>query len=248
MNSREIPQREIKIKPIELVRKQTTETDPEQESAAIEEKLAAAKRELELVKQETSKLKENAKASIQEEKESWINEKQRLVEEAKNEGYQAGFEQGKSESLHVYHETINNANRIVDLVKVDYQVTLEKTEEVIVQIAMHTAEKIINQQLQENPEQFVHIVKTALKEIKDQTVISIYLHPANYENVLQQKAELKRILEQETKLSLYIDEELKENSCIIEHPFGRIDASIDTQLEKIREALEELVMELGNDN
>lgn len=248
MDSREFPQREIKIKPIELVRKQTAETDPEQESAVIEEKLAAAKQELELVMQETSKLKENAKASIEKEKESWINEKQRLVEEAKNEGYQAGFEQGKNESLHVYHETINNANRIVDLVKVDYQVTLEKTEEVIVQIAMHTAEKIINQQLQENPEQFVHIVKTALKEIKDQTVISIYLHPANYENVLQQKAELKRILEQETKLSLYIDEELKENSCIIEHPFGRIDASIDTQLEKIREALEELVMELGNDN
>lgn len=246
MDSKDIPQREIKIKPIELVKKKTKRTDPQYESLVIEEKLKAAKKELELVQHEASELMDKANASVKKEKDSWAQEKQQWIEEAKREGYQVGFEQGKTESLNTYHETIDQANRIVDLANTDYQITLEKTEDVIIQLAMHTAEKIIEQKLNEKPEQFAHIVKNALKEIKDQAVISIYLHPVNYENVLQQKSELKRILEYDTKLSLYIDEKLKENSCIIEHPFGRIDASVDTQLEKIREALEE-VMEQGND-
>jgi len=243
----EIPQREIKIKPIELVKKQTKRIDPQQESFVIEEKLKEAKEELEVVRQEASEIIEKANASIKQEKDSWDQEKQQWIEQAKQEGYQAGFEQGKTESLNTYQETIEQANRIVDLANADYQITLEKTEEVIIQLAMHTAEKIMDQKLNEKPEQFAHIVKNAFKEIKDQTVISIYLHPANYENVLQQKTELKNILEYDTRLSLYVDEKMKENSCIIEHPFGQIDASVDTQLEKIRGALEE-VMEQENDS
>jgi flagellar assembly protein FliH len=36
---------------------------------------------------------------------------------------------------------------------------------------------------------------------------------------------------------------MTENQCLIEHPFGRIDASIDTQLEQIRNVLDQVTME-----
>ena len=88
-----------------------------------------------------------------------------------------------------------------------------------------------------------NVVALEIKEIKDQSVVSIYLHPANYEIVLEQKAELKKMLETDTKLSLYINDELAENSCVIKHPFGEIDASVDTQLEAIRNVLKDLTME-----
>ena len=239
-----MPKREIKIKPIELLKQEfQTEEVLKEDTRSTVTKLEQARIELVQVQQEKNRLQKETQESIQLAKDNWFEEKQQLVEQAKVEGYQVGFEQGKAESMTVYRESIEQANHIVDLVKMDYQKTLEKTEDVIIQLAIHTAEKILEEKLNEQPNLFIHIVKAALKEIKNQSVISIYLHPVNYEIVFEQKAELKRILENDTKLSIYINEELAENACIIEHPFGQIDATVDTQLEQIRSALNEMVME-----
>ena len=244
LRQQEISKREIKIKPIKLLKKEfQTEDALKEDTRSTATKLEQARMELVQVQQETNRIQEETQESIQLERENWTEEKQQWIEQAKAEGFQVGFEQGKTESITVYQDSLKQANHIVDLVKTDYQKTLEKTEDVIVQLAIHTAEKILEEKLQEQPKLFMHIVKSALKEIKNQSVISIYLHPVNYEIVLEQKAELKRILENDTKLSIYINEELAENACIIEHPFGQIDATVDTQLEQIRSALNELVME-----
>ncbi|MHA6251297.1 flagellar assembly protein FliH [Oceanobacillus sp. CAU 1775] len=240
---REVSQRKIQIKPIELPKEPVDIVSAEDELSMILDKLEKAKQELIKTESEEKNLLEEVRATIAQEKEQWQEEKLKWVEEAKAEGYQAGFKQGEVAGKKSYEESIEIANHIVDLVKVDYQKTLEKTEDVIIQLGMHTAEKIIETRLEEDPDLFLNIVRSALKEIKDQSIISIYLHPTNYETVLTQKDELKRILETDTKLSLYIKEDLEKNSCIIEHPFGQIDATVDTQLGQIRSALSELVME-----
>lgn len=239
----ELSRREIKIKPIERVKKETTTDNIVEESELLYSKLEQAKNELNQIKDEQQKLLEETKTVIQLEKDNWLTEKQEWMNEAKREGFEAGFKQGELKGIETYQESLAQANNIVDLVKVDYQKTLDRTEDVIIQLGIHTAEKILNQKLNEEPQLFLNIVKTALKEIKDQSVVSIYLHPSNYEEVLLQKEELKRMLEDNTKLSLYINEDLPEFSCVIEHPFGQIDASVDTQLESIRNILNELVME-----
>jgi len=116
----------------------------------------------------------------------------------------------------------------------------------IVKLAVRSAEKVIKQQLSEHPESFLEIVKAAIHELKDHAVVSIFLHPDNYEHVLKQKDELRQLLDAETKLAIYIREDLEKNSCLIEHPYGQIDASVDTQLDQIRQALEEKAMEISN--
>lgn len=241
MNYESIPQREIKIRPIKVVKHELE--DVVDETEIITSQLEQAKKELTQVENEKKLLLEETRTTIQLEKDNWATEKQQLFDEAKAEGYQAGFEEGKTESYKTYHETLEQANGIVDLVKVDYQKTLEKTEDIVIELAMHTAGKILEQKLDEQPDHFLDIVKAALKEINDQSVVSIYLHPEDFEAVLLQKEELKRILENDTKLSIYVNEKLEKNSCVIEHPFGQIDATINTQLENIRSALTELVME-----
>lgn len=239
----DLPRREIKIKPVPVKSVQTSKENEEQTLQNTLTKIEQAKLELQQLEAKKNNLLQQVENEIEQKKAAWEQEKDVLIKQAKEEGFQAGYEDGKRASFEQYKSLLDEANRIVDLVKVDYQKTLEQTEDVIIELAIHTAEKILNQQLKDEPSKFTHIVKTALKEIKDQSVVSIYLHPANYEIVLEQKAELKKMLETDTKLSLYINDELAENSCVIKHPFGEIDASVDTQLEAIRNVLKDLTME-----
>ncbi|MFB4475339.1 flagellar assembly protein FliH, partial [Oceanobacillus caeni] len=61
------------------------------------------------------------------------------------------------------------------------------------------------------------------------------------------KQELTQLLENNLKLSIYVKEELDVNACIVEHPFGQIDASIDTQLSQIKQILQDVVQENGHE-
>lgn len=232
----------IEIKPIELRidEQQSEQLIKEDDVVTLLEQVEKAKAEFAELNNKKESLLEATKAEIEKEKSEWQQEKLNWIESAKKEGYSAGFELGKSEVRIEYQKVLEQANTIVETTTKDYHATLEKSEDMIAQLAVKVAEKIIKTSLTENPAAFLEIVKAAVKEIENRSVISIYLHPMNYETVFAQKQELINLLENESKLSLYVKEDLSENACIIEHPFGRIDASIDTQLNQIRNVLLEL--------
>ncbi|WP_170140722.1 flagellar assembly protein FliH [Oceanobacillus arenosus] len=232
----------IEIKPIELKKEdKQSEQLTQEDVATLRAQAEKAKAEIAKLNNRKVSLIETTKAEIVKEKNEWQQEKLKWIESAKKEGYSAGFELGKADIRTEYQEILNQANNIVETTTKDYHTTLEKSEEMIAQLAVKVAEKIIKTSITENPTVFLDIVKAAVKEIEDRSTISIYLHPMNYEMVFEQKQELVNLLENESKLSLYVKDDLPENACIIEHPFGRIDASVDTQLNQIRNVLLELV-------
>ncbi|MFB4475144.1 hypothetical protein ACDI16_19880, partial [Oceanobacillus caeni] len=68
--------------------------------------------------------------------------------------------------------------------------------------------------IEEDSNAFFDIIKIAIKELQDQSDISIYLHPNKYSFVLDHKQELTQLLENNLKLSIYVKEELDVNACI----------------------------------
>lgn len=236
----------IEIKPIELITKKDKNKQQHQEAdrkTLLQNDVRTYERQISDLKKRKELLRQEIKHEIAQEKEQWEHEKKALMKEAHDKGYEDGFNIGKQESLNKYNALIDQANELIEQATKDYHATIEKSEEMIVDLAIHTAERIMQQKITDDPKNFLPIVSSAIHEIKDQSTISIYLHPNNYEVVLQQKAELADLLDGDTKLSIYINQHLKENDCMIEHPFGQIDASVDTQLIQIRKALQEFVME-----
>ncbi len=230
-------QKIIKVRPIQL--KQEVQLE-EQKSERWKQQAAEAKKELELTQREKEKMLADAREEIEADKEKWQAERANYVEQARKEGFSKGFAEGEEEGAAQYQAAINNINILAEQARTEYDATIEKSEQAILELAIHTAEKIMKQTLTEDPGAFLYIVKAAIKELKDQSVISIYLHPENYQHVVEQKDELERILEHETRLSIYIKQEIARGGCIIEHPFGKIDAGIDTQLEEIRTVLHDI--------
>ncbi|WP_161493863.1 flagellar assembly protein FliH [Virgibacillus necropolis] len=240
-------QKQIKIRPMELFKKkesiQPTAETIDDELIAKQNKLAELNRDLDHIKHQRETLLKNTLEKIEREKKDWEEEKRQLIKETKELGSKEGFASGKEESLNYYAELVTKTNDIVDSATKDYHAVLESSEDIILRLAIQSAEKIIQYKLEEKPETFVHIVKAAIKDIKEQSTISIYLHPDNYQFVLNQKEELSRLLDSDSKLSIYVKDDTKVNNCFIEHPFGRIDASIDTQLKQLRAILHEVNME-----
>ncbi|WP_052345778.1 flagellar assembly protein FliH [Paucisalibacillus sp. EB02] len=234
--------RVIQIKP---VHRPITEYEGNYESQLQQElmKLQEAKEEFELVKKQQESLLVETENQIKLARDNWVEERNQLVEEAKEEGYRDGFSKGRNESVDQYQHLIEQANSIIAASKIDYQSTIERSEEAILILGIQVAERIMKLELENRPESFVPIVKEAILSIKDQRELSIFLHPDNYEYVLAQKNELEKVLESKAELSIYVNERLEVGSCVIEHPFGKIDASIDAQLNQIQQVLHEIIME-----
>ncbi|WP_284139949.1 MULTISPECIES: flagellar assembly protein FliH [unclassified Virgibacillus] len=237
-------ERVIKIKSIQV--ESPPQVSTTNDSLLIEKKhlLASIKdseEKLQSIQKEQERLLQETTSRINEAKENWKNERNELMEAAKEEGYQAGFELGKQESLTQYQQLIEQANTITDAARKDYHAAVERSDQTILDLAIYISERILNQEIKAEPSAYIGLLQDAIKEIKDKSIISIYVPPNSYEFVLQQKSELSRIVEDDTKLSIYANDELPEDGCIIEHPFGQIDASIDTQLSQIRQALSEIM-------
>lgn len=237
--------RVIEIKPIKTLNQPQSNQQraDDKEVNRLEEQIRRYQEEIAMLEQQREQLLSATKQEITEAKENWEEEKKLLIQQAHEQGYQDGFQQGQQEGLHQYEALINEVNGLMKQAKSDYYKTIEESEEKIIDLAMHTAARIIEQQITEDRETFIPIVASAIKEIKDQDHIAIYLHPNHYEFVVQQKDALKKIVDGDTQLSIFMDPALNENDCIIEYPFGQIDASVDTQLLQIRKALQEFVLE-----
>ncbi|WP_264191374.1 flagellar assembly protein FliH [Metabacillus litoralis] len=175
------------------------------------------------------------------EKSSWEQERERIYEVARQEGYAEGLELGRQESLRQYESLIIESQRIVDIARNDYDEKIQSAENEIVFLAIKVAEKVLNTIIESSPESFLPIVKKGLLEVKEYDHIKIHVHPAFYELLINQKNELQAIVTNDTDINVYADAELKEYDCFIESAYGRIDLSIDTQLEQLKKQLIELL-------
>lgn len=194
------------------------------------QRMAAAENDAEMIRQQ-----------IMKEKHAWNEEKQQLMEEAHNVGYNAGFSKGKEQGYAEMRESIHFAQNVIETAKRDYESKIVSAEGTILQIAIKVAEKILGTTLEKDEQLFSSIVKTVLKEVREDREVQIHVHPTYYEMILSQKDELLNVFPAETALYIYPNEELLETNCYIESENGRVDASIDSQLAEIKQKLFELL-------
>ncbi len=213
----------------------------------LEKSIQVKQKQLEELEDKVKTKLENAEMEITKQKDLWKQEKEQLITSAKKEGYEKGFEVGKNDSLAQYHQLIENANSIIDKANIDYQNIIESSDEEVLHIAIEVANKILHQELKDDTT-FHQMVKGFLKQFKEQSTIKLFVHPDDYERLLAFKDELMQIVNHRAELFIYPNEELSKHSCLLETPYGKIDASIDSQLEEIRNRLFQLMEEIEREH
>ncbi|MFE5472475.1 flagellar assembly protein FliH [Bacillus safensis] len=183
---------------------------------------------------------EKTMAEINQRRTDFEEERMQLIEEAKQAGYQEGFQKGEADANMQYQAILDQANDIVSLARQDYEEKIESSAEQIVELAFELAKRVWYA-AEDTKDQFLSLVKQVITEVKEYDDISIYVDPEHYDHVMEYKDELIRIIQKDTHLAIYSDEKAPKGTCYVETSFGKVEASVDTQMNQLKEKLLEVI-------
>lgn len=157
-------------------------------------------------------------------------EAETIKETAAKEGYRAGIEQAESDIIAL-------RSKIAEFVCAKKEV-FEYIAPDILEISVDIAQKIIKNEVTQNPEIILDSIIDAMKNIsKDESKITIKLNPLQVDLVRTELPEYISSMGIEAKITVIGDDSIAEGGCILNTNNGIVDASLDTQLDIIKEAL-----------
>ncbi|SDF38891.1 flagellar assembly protein FliH [Sporolituus thermophilus] len=192
-----------------------------------------------------SEARKNAAALLNEARQQY----EKLKKEAFDQGYQAGYSQGmqqgrqdiEAERQNALRQAADQAGQLLAAARREYQQTLIDAERHIIDLALAVARKILAREIEENPMVVLPIVRAALEKVRDQEQITILVNPEDFEVVLEAKRDLELVIGRERALQIIADNTVGRGGCLLDTPFGMVDARIDTQFEMVKRALEDLL-------
>ena len=113
----------------------------------------------------------------------------------------------------------------------------QTVEEEVVSLAFQIATKILHDRADQVKEQVVAQAKTALAALKESGRVTITVHPADAATLEALRGELSQVGDLTLSLHIEPDFTLSRGACIVQTVNRVVDASLDTQLTRLGEAL-----------
>lgn len=113
----------------------------------------------------------------------------------------------------------------------------QTVEEEVVSLAFQIAVKVLRDRAGEVKEQMAAQAKSALAALKESGRVTISVHPADAETLESMRSELSQLGDLSVSLHIEPDPALPRGSCIVQTVNRIVDASLDTQLSRLGEAL-----------
>lgn len=203
--------------------------------------IAAAEAELEQQRFELEQLRQQQFEELELQKEAWEEEKIILQQQAYDEGFAQGFEEGMNKANHEMRNALATANQVIEDAKSNARKYIEDQERVILELALTAAERIIGTSLEREDELFLSIVRRGLKEAREMKEIKIYVSPFYHALITKNRDELAEMFPTDVPFMIFVNEDLHDTESYIETNHGRIVISIDEQLNELRLKLNEIL-------
>ncbi len=231
--------KEITIRSLSVTQETDTEASLSLDSILVERDrlMKEANRGFEQEKAAIEQLRQIATEDILSMQAAWEGEKTALQQQAYDEGFQVGYEEGHNKSLSDMAASIRTANEATTLSRENAAHYLVSQERVILELAMLSAQQIIGQTLQDEEEVYLSVVKRALKETREMKEIKLYVSLDYFELVSDNRSELAAIFPPNVPFLIFANDDFESTECYIETNHGRIVVSIDEQLNELRDKL-----------
>lgn len=156
-----------------------------------------------------------------------------IRESAMKEGYQAGLEQAQDDVLQLRNaiaQFMNAPNEVYGYIAPD-----------ILEISVDIAQKIIKKEIEQDPQVLFSTIVDVLKTLsKEEPKVTLQVNPAELNEVKQAVPELLDLAGLSTKVVVLPDEMISEGGCVVTTDNGVVDATIETRINLVSEALREL--------
>lgn len=148
---------------------------------------------------------------------------------AAQEGYKAGLEQVKEDIQQI-------KNALVDFSKAKQEV-FEYIAPDILEISIDIARKIVKKEIEQDPQIVLDSILEVLKTIsRDETKVIIRVNPSQVTLTKENIPEIISSIGLDIKTNVIGDDTISTGGCIIQTNNGIVDATVETQLEIIKEA------------
>jgi flagellar biosynthesis/type III secretory pathway protein FliH len=154
------------------------------------------------------------------------------VEKARREAHelrQEAREEGRREG---YRELVE----VVGQVRRRYRQIQDEAEADTLELAFRVARQLIGREIEREPEVVADMVAESLEHVRGKRQVVVHVHPADRRTLEVHRSALS---EQAEGASIYLEEDpsIERGGCVIETEDNRIDARLELQLERLREAI-----------
>lgn len=231
---------------VRQVYRESFEQDDQEEHVSDpgDEYIAKKKEEAEKILEEA---REKARRILEETAVQAKQEREQVLQSGLQEGYENGYREGREKAEAECREELQNA---LDCFRRDIHQALKSVEtakekclhnylEELKDCAVAVGEKVIHISLRSSGEVIKQMIISATEKLKKTAWVKIYIDKPDYDMMMEADAD---ILDELSRLSdnikfVVMDKE-EQGNCIIEMPEEIVDVSVNTQIENIKDILE----------
>ena len=236
-----------KIRPIQIknlyVQDGTLEETVAHENLSVDRNrmIEEVNKEIAIKQQELQQEIEQTRNIIRNESNEWNEQKLSYQKSAYDEGFAQGLEEGRLKAIADMQNKLAVANEAMQTAYTNAAAYLQQQEQVILELSIRNAERILGVKLEDQHDLFLSIVRRGLKEAREMKEIKIYVSPVYFSLVSENREELASIFPVDVPFMIFVDEEMNDTDCYIETNHGRIVVSIDEQVKELRRKLVDIL-------
>jgi flagellar assembly protein FliH len=169
----------------------------------------------------------------------------RLREEAREQGYQTGWEQGLAEGYRAgaaraeeeWQDRLREINELLRHATQIKEQMIQEAEHDVLLLCLAIVRKVLGQLAEQQEETARQLIRQAFRENRLQGRVRLVVHPSDLPAVETLRHDLSALLEGERLIEIAVDPEVASPGCVIYTEHGTIEATLDAQLATIREQL-----------
>ena len=165
--------------------------------------------------------------------------KSQTLDLARQEGYEAGFIQGKSEGRAEFEEVTTRLNSVSVELEQWYEEKWRKSEQDLVKLAVSISEQVTTELVRNEDALFADMIRRQLTHHADAESLMIFVHPTRLASI--QRFESEWVTPDTPPLKYRGDASVSETSVRIESPHKGAEIDLAYSFERIQSKIEEVL-------
>jgi len=158
---------------------------------------------------------------------------------ARQTGYGEGLKQGQAAAADQNSGLISELQTLLSNISAQQREMLEQFEKEMYFLSLDIARKIIRLELDQDQKSFLSLFAGAVKGMADVESIKLVVGEKEYALASRHGDQLLAMVNGAKNIDIVLSRTAPPGTCIVETPRGIIDASVETQLQKVAEMMEE---------
>ena len=224
---------------------ESTNSDFSKEKAEIEAMYAEADRMVQMAnamvedaRMQAAKIIEEAEDEGRRRKDELLIQGNKELGMIQQEGYQAGFEMKENEVKAMLEKMSSTLEAALNELQISNKKYIDDVEENVRGLILNIVEKILHKQVNEDPLALSCLIFDELDEIKKSRFVNVVLSNQAKELIDLVEKEFKENEKYQGKYSVET-RDLPVDTMLLEHDSGVLDASVASQIAKLRDFFEE---------